>query len=256
MDIMIYYEPLKCKHVYIVILLRQDSVKYPIFSMTMSIEQLTDNPWLRELSSEAQESLLHIARFRRYAENQQIHSKTSTADGLYAVVSGQVRISATTPNGEELVFARIQSGGWFGEIALLDGGQRTHDAHAVVETEIAIFPKQAVIQIYEKYPDVYRSLVKLLCEHCRQAFNAINDFLLLTPEQRMAKNILIRLNTGSDNYIPVKQQELGAMIGISRQSTSKILKSWEAQRWIQKRYGGLEILDINELQDLLKDYQI
>jgi CRP-like cAMP-binding protein len=204
----------------------------------MSIERLINNPWLAELSPESRQSLLKIVRFRHYVEHQQVHNELSVADGLYGVVSGQVRVSATTQSGEELVFAQIFPGGWFGEIALLDGGQRTHDAHATMDTEIAILPKQAVIQIYEKHPDVYRALVKLLCEHCRQAFEAINDFLLLTPAQRMAKTILTRLEVSSGNYLPVKQQELGAMIGISRQSTSKILKAWESQGLIQKSMAG------------------
>lgn len=216
-----------------------------------SIVDLNHNPWLAELSDEAREKLVQTVLFRRFVENQQVHSKMSPADGLYGVVDGEVRMSATTPNGEEIVFTRAQPGSWFGEIALLDGGVRTHDAHATTESQIAILPRGPLLKICDQYPDVYRSLVKLLCLHCRQAFNAIDDFLLFTPAQRMARRILERLNEGSSNYLPLNQYEIGAMIGISRQSANKILKAWEQEGKIERGYGGFTVVDRARLGELL-----
>ncbi len=218
----------------------------------MKIEQLSHTPWLTGLSPEARKKLLTIAKFRRFVTNQRVHSKASTADGLYGVISGEVRVSATTLSGEEIVFARISPGDWFGEIALLDGGRRTHDAIATIETEIAILPKQEIMNICDNYPDVYRALVKMLCAHSREAFNAIDDFLFFTPAQRMAKIIIAQLKITQGNCLPLKQKELGAMIGISRQSTNKILKKWESHGWIHRGYGQLKIINENKFIEMLE----
>ena len=220
----------------------------------VDVDNLNDNPWLTSLPAKAQVELIKMAKFKSYVQGQLVHSKGSQADGLYCVISGEVRISATTLNGEEIVFTRVQASSWFGEIALLDGGNRTHDGHASTDTKIAILPKQAVMKACQKYPDVYQALVKLLCMHSRQAFDAINDLLLFTPAQRMAKIILGRLKLSDNKDFKLKQEELGAMVGVSRQSANKILKAWEAQGWIKRNYGGLSITDKHKLYEMLGDH--
>jgi CRP/FNR family cyclic AMP-dependent transcriptional regulator len=219
----------------------------------VGIDNLNNNPWLISLPANAQVELIKMARFKHYVKDQLVHRKGSQADGLYCVISGEVRISATTLKGDIIVFTRVQTSSWFGEIALLDGGNRTHDGHASMDTIIAILPKQAVMQACQKYPDVYQALVTLLCMHSRQAFDAINDFLLFTPAQRMAKIILERLKASENKELKIKQEELGAMVGISRQSANKILKAWEIQGWIKRNYGGLSITHMHKLYEILGD---
>ena len=53
----------------------------------------------------------------------------------------------------------------------------------------------------------------LLCEHCRQAFAAVDDFLLFSPEQRLGKHIIAQLDSLESTRVMISQQELGALIG-------------------------------------------
>ncbi len=216
---------------------------------TDGLELLKANEWLNGLEEAVRQRLLAVCRIRDYPADQRLHSKHDQADGLYGVLQGEVRVSATTTAGDEIVFTRIQSGSWFGEIAILDGGLRTHDAVTTVSSTLVLLPKAPLLQICQQNTDVYVALVKLLCEHCRTAFSAIDDFLLFTPEQRMARQIVNRLESGTSR-IPITQQELGALVGISRQSTNKILKSWEHKGWVRRVYRGLELVD----QEALKQW--
>jgi len=209
----------------------------------MQVDELVDNPWLAQLSMDSRQALLKVIKHRSFLKNQCVHSKMSPGDALYCVLSGEVRISATTSSGEEIVFTRFKHGQWFGEISLLDGGSRTHDAYTTEESELAIIPKHLVVKIYQKHPDVYQALVNLLCLHSRQAFSAIDDFLLFTPAQRMARAILTRLKQSQDRTLSLTQKELGAVAGISRQSANKILKQWQNQGWITRGYHSLTIED-------------
>lgn len=219
----------------------------------MSIEKLRQNAWLAGLSDNARDILLRAAKMRHYAASQRVLTKHAGPEGLYGVVSGEVRMSAATVNGGEVVFTRLRPGDWFGEIALLDGGDRTHDGHAAVDTNIAILPKQTVLQLCDQYPEVYKALVALLCLHCRQAFSAIDEFLLYTPTQQMARRVLHLVDIHAQNVLPLSQSELGAMVGISRQSANKILKNWEASGIIQRQYGGIKILNISKLEAMFVD---
>ena len=215
-----------------------------------AISLLTNNEWLASLPTGARKQLIKLAQVRRFRANQCVQTKGEAADGLYGVLTGEVRISASTYSGDEIVFTRIMPGQWFGEIALLDGGPRTHDAHTLLECDIAILPQNAIINLAKNVPEVYQALVLLLCDHCRQAFTAIDDLLVYSPEQRMAKRLLQWSIDSKRLSIKISQQELGLLVGISRQSTNKILGSWEAKGWIARVYRGLKILDINALQDI------
>lgn len=220
-------------------------MKASILKAIMS--KLINNPWLDSLSIIARDELLSKVRVKHFKEGQRVHSKSSLADGLYCVISGEVKISTTTLNGEELVLTRILPDNWFGEIALLDGGERTHDAHTTKISEIAVIPKAAILHACNKYPEVYVALTKLLCKHTRLAFLAIENFLTFKPAQRIAKTLLYRQQSNQSSFIEIKQSELGRMVGISRQSTNKILKNWEQLGIIKRAYGGVEIIDQSRL---------
>ncbi|MEH6548390.1 MAG: Crp/Fnr family transcriptional regulator [Pseudomonadales bacterium] len=217
----------------------------------LTLGLLTENEWLAGLPSQATERLIQAAKVRRFKENQSVQAKGAPADGLYGVLSGEVRVSATSFAGDEIVFTRILPGQWFGEIALLDGGPRTHDAHALIESELAILPKKVVMDLCFSFPEVYRAMVLLLCGHCRQAFTAVDDLLVCSPEQRLARRLLQRSTDSKRLNIEISQQELGSLIGISRQSTNKILKSWESKGFIVRVYRGLEIINIDALRAVI-----
>lgn len=214
----------------------------------MTVKNLNENHWLLSLPPVARQEMLKVAKLRQYSAAQRIHGKSDSALGLYGVIEGGIRISSNTLSGEEIVFTRIEEGQWFGELALLDGGDRTHDAHVTVDSTIAILPQAPLLRVCREYPEVYQALVKLLCDHCRQAYSAIDDFLLFTPAQRLAKQIVAKLQLQSSNHLLINQQELGALIGISRQSTNKILKTWEKNGWIKRAYRGLDIISPDSLR--------
>ena len=99
-------------------------------------EALKSNEWLAALPEAARSELIEVAKIRRLAAQQRVHSKGEPADGLYGLLSGEVRVSASTYAGDHIVVTRLLPGQWFGEIAILDGGARTHDAMA--EVRIAV----------------------------------------------------------------------------------------------------------------------
>lgn len=212
---------------------------------------LETNPWLMTLPNLARQELIRAATVRLVPAQHRVQGKDEAADGLYGLLDGEVRVSASTVHGGEIVLTRLMPGEWFGEIAVLDGGLRTHDAYTTVDSALAILPKAPLLEICQRFPEVYRALVLLLCEHCRLSFTALDEFLIFTPEQRLARRILLRMQESGANRIAISQEEMGALVGISRQSTNKILRAWEANGWVRRVYRGLEIIKPGHLRQLL-----
>ena len=232
--------------------------------------QLADNPWLAQLPEASRGALIKATRVKTYPAGYRVHYKGEEAEGLVGLLRGEVRVSASTFAGDEIVFTRLREGEWFGEIAVLDGGVRTHDTYTTVESDIAVIPRRALLLAGQQDPAVNAALVSLLCQHTRQAFSAIDEFLVFSPEQRMALRLLERgrasrrkqlheaggrlgvtRNPHDGAGVALSQAELGALVGISRQSTNTILKRWETRGWVRRQYRRVEVIDAEALCDLV-----
>ena len=86
---------------------------------------------LGRLSAGEIESLLSHSRVAHHAAGEEIFAKGSPGHSLMVVLRGTIRIGSISLAGKEIVFNPINPGEVFGEIALLDGGERTGDATAL-----------------------------------------------------------------------------------------------------------------------------
>ncbi len=215
------------------------------------IDIAATSPWLESLPSQASHELLSAMVVKNVRENQVIQRKGDDADGLYGVLEGRMYASSTTINGNELIFTPLLPGDWFGEISVLDHGLKTHDVTATRDSVLAIIPKSSLHSLCQRNHHVYSALVTLLCSHCRQAFNVIDDFMSYTPEQRLAKRLLeFFARRGYPQQLTITQSELSSLVGLSRQTINKTLKKWEHSGWIKRQYSAISILNKESLMQL------
>jgi len=206
--------------------------------------------WRFELPAEAAAELTQHAVRRRVSDGVLIHARGDAPDGLYHVVRGKVRMSAVSAGGREMVLTILEPGSWFGEISLLDGLPRTHDAHAVGDTELLVVPRDRFDALLVQRPALVQHIVRLLCRRLRLALAAIEDAALLPLPARLAKRLL-GAPTGDPAALSLPQGELARLVGTSRQSISKILKAWERRGWVSIAYGKVTLVDASALVALV-----
>ena len=97
-------------------------------SKTGAAIQLKASPLLGQLPSAVQERLIDMGHTRSAAKGDILYLQGDEGDRLYLIVSGTVRISASSADGRELNLNSLGPGEVMGEIALLDGGRRTATA--------------------------------------------------------------------------------------------------------------------------------
>jgi len=218
-----------------------------------TVDTLNNDPWLLSLSEAARKELLASTIIKRFDANHVLFRRNDEPCYLYCILSGRIRSQASTISGNELMFTSLLAGEWFGEISILDGLGRTHDAVTVEDSVLAMIPKDVVIRLSQRDVTIYQALVALLCDHCRQAFDMIDYFLLFNPEQRLAVRLLkIHENVDPSSEIKINQDELSKLVGISRQSINKILKKWETDGWIRLAYSSVLIEKEAQLYDLIQ----
>src|SRR5215475_7482681 len=91
---------------------------------------LRQHPMFRDLAPEALDQLCRYAKHTALKRGATIFAKDDPGNRLYAVISGTVKISITSPNGRNTILNLIGPGELFGEMAVLDGEPRSADATA------------------------------------------------------------------------------------------------------------------------------
>lgn len=216
---------------------------------------LSASEWFRELPAEVVSQLVALSVTRRFRDGDLVHAKGDAPDGLYGIVGGRVRISNVGASGGEMLVAVFEPGSWWGEISMFDGLPRTHDAHAVGETEIVLLPQPRFHALLQQQPQLYAHFCRMLCRKLRLAFSHIEDATFLPLPERLAKRLLLLADIYGENKpegrritLHLPQEDLGRMLGAARQSVSKVLKSFEADGWIRVEYGHITVRDRQALQ--------
>lgn len=205
------------------------------------------------LPDEEIDALLAHAVIERFRAGALIGAKGDPGSSMMAVLTGQVVISVLSVEGKQIVLNIINEGEIVGEIALLDGKERSADMTASTNCEVLVIERRSFLPLLER-PALTRELLMVLCEKVRRASEQVEDVLFLDVEARMAK-ILLRLarnrNQRSDRRIilRISQRELGNLVGVSRESVNKQLQAWRRSGVIGLENGAIVIRNPEALED-------
>lgn len=227
-------------------------------SQTQSFDKhssLRAHPFFRDLGATVIDRLAPRVITSKVRKASVIFRKGDIGSKLYAVRSGAVRISAPSEEGKDAIFNLVVPGELFGEIAFLDGGQRTADAVAIDNCELMVIERRDFIPLIRDNPEVAERLIKILCARIRRTSEQVEDIVFLGLPGRLAK-VLLHLYQPSaaaapSSKINVTQREISQMIGVSRESANKQLQDWQRKKWLKLERGGLVIFAPQALRDLL-----
>ncbi len=204
-----------------------------------------------------------LARHSRQIEvgaGDTIFRKHDSGDTMYVVVSGRVVICSQSPDGREVVFNIINPGEVFGEIAFLDGRDRTADAR-VLENAICIaLDRRSLLPFLEEHPKVVVELLLILCERVRSTTVHIEDTAFLEFRSRLAKKLVgfaqyygEAVEQGSRIELSLSQTELGAMLQATRESVNRQMRRWVKKDIIEVDKKSITILDMDRLEAIADD---
>jgi CRP/FNR family transcriptional regulator, cyclic AMP receptor protein len=173
---------------------------------------------------------------------------------LMGVVAGAVKISMLSADGREIVLSIMREGDIFGEIALLDGHPCTADATAVTDCEVMTIERRDFIPFLHSHPDLTIRIIEFLCSRLRHTTEQVQDVTFLNLPTRLAKTLL-RLTadaekSGSAAKVAITQREISQMIGRSRESTNRQLRSWAEHGLIRLQRGVVVVLQREKLTEV------
>ena len=135
---------------------------------------LTQSPLFKNLDEAERAQILIIGDVRSCSAGQVLFREGEPGDGLYLVVTGSVRISKQSSNGEEAL-AVLESPAFFGEMALIDNSARAADAIVNEDSALFFIPLQGLRSLIEAQPRIALKILYALCEVLAQRLRETNE---------------------------------------------------------------------------------
>ena len=217
------------------------------------LARMVSNPWFAALPAADQQALLQSAELLRLRPGEMLFRQGDALGGFYGLLGGSLKISSLREDGREAIFVLLEPGNWFGEISLLDGQPRTHDATALVASEVLVVP-QAAFAAQMQGAAFSSAIAGLLAGRIRSLYGMVEDAALRSTRVRVARRLLMlargdaTLAADARTSVPVSQEALAMMLGITRQTLSGELRALVALGAVALRYRRIEIVSAARLR--------
>lgn len=134
----------------------------------MTLESLRSVPLFASLDDHAAMELRSLLTSKQVSGGKQLFQKGDSGDAMYLIESGKVRISIRDEDRKEVTLAELAQGDFFGEMALIDGRQRSADALVYEDARFAVLSRKAFLSFVRSSPDVALEMLAALTDRLRR----------------------------------------------------------------------------------------
>lgn len=208
-----------------------------------------------ELEPKQLDQLAALAVRKRFRARDVVLRKGDPALQIYIILRGRLKTITSGGEGRHAALSIMGPGEVFGEVAVLDGEPRSATITALEPCELVIIQRNDFFHFLERAPSAAIKLLEVLAKRLRRLSERVEDTTFLEVPGRLAKQ-LVRLaerygqREGPNVRIELKlsQQELGDLVGATRESVNKQLRAWVSDGIMEQSTGKLVIVDLEALR--------
>ena len=177
----------------------------------------------------------------KYRIDQVIFSQEDTADSVFYIHEGKVKVTVLSEQGKEAVIAVLGPDEFCGEGCLTGQPRRMATATAMTECKIMRLEKAAMIRVLHDEPAFSEMFVSHLLARTIRVEADLVDQLFNSSEKRLARALLLLANFGKEGrpetiIAKVSQETLAEMIGTTRSRVSHFMNKFRQLGFID--YNG------------------
>jgi CRP/FNR family cyclic AMP-dependent transcriptional regulator len=223
-----------------------------------AVELLKSVPLFSDLGDEELERFSHVAVPRSFPAGTRVFHEGDDSDACYIVRVGSFRVTREHSDGRAITLATLGPGEIFGELAMLDGDQRSASAEALTDGDLLALPANDVRSLLARHPEIALKLVAGLVRRLRAANVRLSRQSFQTVPSRVA-GILAQLSReaqdgeGEDTEVTIRmnQTDLAQLAGTSRESVSRFLAELERAGVVRSGRGRVTVLDPPKLRNYI-----
>ncbi|MEO7007736.1 MAG: Crp/Fnr family transcriptional regulator [Caldimonas sp.] len=176
---------------------------------------------------------------RKYPAQAILINEGDSSDSLYIVLSGLLRVYASSENGREVVLAEHGPGEYLGELSL-DGEKRSVSVKALEPTTCCVVPGAQLREFLAGNPEFALHLTQKLIRMVRRLTEQVKSLALQDVYGRIAR-VLVELSdeAGDERVVRFKltQQDIADRVGSSREMVNRVMKELTAGGYVALRDG-------------------
>jgi CRP/FNR family cyclic AMP-dependent transcriptional regulator len=181
------------------------------------------------------DEFMAAAHTRRYTSGSPIIFAGEESDSIFYITKGSVTVLIEDDSGREIIVAYLNEGDFFGEMAMFGEGTRTAWIKAKTECEVAELGYTKFAELSQRDSGMLFELATQLADRLVKTTQKVGDLAFLDVTGRVARTLLDLCNepdamTHPDGMqIKITRQEIGRIVGCSREMVGRVLKTLEDQ---------------------------
>ncbi len=206
-----------------------------------------------QLDDAALDLLADKAIERRFRKGTPIFHQGDPGNSVFVLVEGLVKVMVTSEKGDEMVLVTLESPATFGELAVIDGLDRSATVEAIEACRVLVLGRDVLMSLVQDHPALAEGLLRSLGGLIRRLTDQAADFVFLDLHGRVAKLLLQFADTRGEKTddgilldLHLTQGDIARMVGGSRQSVNQIIRSFENRGYldVQRKVVILKNLDL------------
>jgi CRP-like cAMP-binding protein len=224
--------------------------------MSLSPLLLQELSLLRGLPREELGRLGERMSLRELTRREVVFNKDESGHALFFLLEGRLQAVDFTVDGREVGLYFVDSGDFFGELAVIDTKPQPEFMIAVAKAKIAILPRHEARALMLTTPSVAEQLLARLAARLRQVSAQRTLLALPNPAQRICAQLLqmVEPPIGSGSRANIRQapthQEIAIMINTSRETVTRVLQVLQTRGILKRDGNALEVIDPDYLGDV------
>ena len=214
-----------------------------------AVDWLLRQRW--ELRGELQR-IAGLCHTQQMTSGEVLFQKGDAGDALFGVRRGQVRIETGASDGSRLTLNFMGPGDLFGEVAVMDGQNRTADATAGEASELFVLRREDFLSFLEREPKVAIKIIMLLCQRIRWQSERMEESMLQPLPVRLARR-LCALASDFGSEVHISQEQLGVFVGAARESVNRQLQTWRKDGILALQRGRILLQNLNKLASVARN---
>src|SRR6185312_9834672 len=230
----------------------------PGASMQKPFETLEKIALFRSLGLAERQSFERRCQWRHAHPKEWLLEQDDVGTDIYFLSSGVVRVLITPSPDREIILGDIEAGGYFGEMAAIDGQPRSAGILAITDATIARMPATVFREIIHQYTDVGEQLLQQLVARIRTLDQRVNEFSSMHVKSRIYAELLRRSRpdpTDKRKAVvspPPVHSDIAARVSTRREMVARELKALERAGLLTKRRGAFVLTNVPELMEMLR----
>ncbi|MDH5668860.1 MAG: Crp/Fnr family transcriptional regulator [Nitrospira sp.] len=196
-------------------------------------------PFNLEFLSKAEKGKMTVSSPKK----QIIFSQGDTADAVFYIQAGKVKVTVVSEHGKEAVIAILEQGAFLGESCLVGETVHTATATTLEDSRIVRIDKIVMVRMLHEQPTFAQAFMSYLLVHSIRVQEDLVDQLFNSSEKRLARALLLLAHFGKEgkpetDIAKISQETLAEMVGTTRSRVSFFMNKFRKLGFIDYKGGS------------------